>query len=195
MESNTPAEIHPNSRLRPRLIDLMLLVAAIAAASVAWRISYGSDIGTRASRGEGPAAWLVKWSLKTLLFVVPLLETSSWAVLLMYALSSRGSFQVRSRQPGYLTTLIATFISMPFLVHSAFFAYKRGGPIAVHLFCTSTGPIAVGWSVSAVWTTLWLTRSWHPAACWPDQLGRWIGAGWIAASILAYMMAYANLFG
>ena len=57
---------------------------------------------------------------------------------------------------------------------------RSSGPWLVFTHLWATLPLRITWAVAWAWVVLALTGGWRPPIDRADQLGHWVGWGWIA---------------
>ena len=168
-----------SSASKPRLGQLMLLIAAVAIGIVGIR---NCDSQMRAIQIDRRN--LVNW------FVLPSPLLMSFAVAITAAglLPPRSRLSELCRRPGFtacwVTTLVMVIDAVVMLAMNPdgltsfdrFIAYFNYG-----YFWPTTGQI--GFGVLIAWTTLALAGCWRSDASWIDRAGRILGVVWIIAFV------------
>jgi hypothetical protein len=184
-DNNVPKEASQQSTAsapsgsRPRLGQLMLLIAAVAIGIVGTR---NCDSEMRAIQIDRRN--LVNW----IVLPSPLLMSLATALMAAALLPPRSRLSELCRRPGFTACWVTTLVMAIEAV--VMFAMNPDGLISFdrfiqcfnfRYFWPTTGQI--GFGVLIAWTTLALAGCWRPEPNWIDRSGRVLGVVWIIAFI------------
>jgi hypothetical protein len=184
-ESELPPDVsHPStatsaSARKPRLGQLMLLIAAVALGIVGIRNCDTQMRAIQIDRGN-----LVNW----IVLSSPLLMSLAAALMVAGLLPPRSRLSELCRRPGFTACWVTTLVMAMDAV--VLFAMNPEGLTNLDKFvlCFNYGYFwptmgQIGFGVLISWTTLALAGCWQPEPSWIDRSGRVLGVVWIIAFV------------
>jgi hypothetical protein len=186
-------------RMRPTLLDLLVLVASIAVglALLRWRLAFADVLRFFGSISDAPP-W--RWSARSfslrlsglLDLAIPCSLTGTLGVLILRLIPPRPRLPRLARQPGFVACSV--FLAVATLTVGAVLVTLgvrgRLGTIKpvemVTYFSIATGLAAQlgGLAVAVAWSVLAMAGRFRMEASLVDRLGRMLGWFWIASSIV-----------
>jgi hypothetical protein len=175
---------------RPRLIDHVIIIAAIA---VGLAVARAAEPGFRKQGYPATLCWIESTG--------PCVEVWMITILGLRLGRPRPQFWRLARQPGILACTLTLVSSTLFLIHSVsdvLSTVRRGDKVNWIWFwvdlAAGSGRGAANWIIAA-WLTLALTGRWRPSRDWFDRAGIALGSYllvmfWIVPLITRYSLMF-----